>query len=191
MTPPSFRDWSTRVDARPVACERIVQAIAEAFRGVNRTGGVSLHETVSIDNYEGTAARAAAQKLDADRRWEDVPHADLAEVCGNGGMAFFDPIAWRYYLPAYMMWWLQGGEATDSLAADEIVWTLQLPQGDKNPLRGYSLERYGTLSRRQTEAVTRFLQYVAAYAEEDTAREDAARALASFWNDPARHLAPG
>ena len=108
MTSPSFRDWSTRVDARPIARERVVQAIAEAFRGVTRTGGVSLHETVPIDNYEGTAARAAARKLDVDRRWEDVPHADLAEVCGIGGIAFFDPIAWRYYLPAYMTWWLRG-----------------------------------------------------------------------------------
>ncbi len=191
MIPPSFLEWSARIDDRPAARERALQAIAEAFRGVTRTGGVSLHETVPIDNYEGSAARAAARKLDVDHRWEDVPHADLAEICGIGGMAFLDPIGWRYYLPAYMTWWLRGGEAADSLAADEIIWTLQLSKGGKNPLRGYDLERYATLNRRQTEAVVRFLRCVADHAEEESTRDDATKALTSYWDDPAKPVAPG
>ncbi len=156
--------------------QALILAIVRAFAGVSREGGVSLHETVVLDRYGTTQERQAARQLDGDRRWQEVAYADLAEVCGIGGIAFFDPIGWRYHLPAYLTWYLAAGEDGGSLAAQFVIFSLELAPP---PLDTAYRERYRMLDDAQAATVTRFLEYVVRFGSE--CRSHAANALESYW----------
>ncbi|MEM8737488.1 MAG: DUF6714 family protein [Planctomycetota bacterium] len=173
-------DWHTLDEFDKTRLEEVLDDIENAFRGVTRAGGVSLHETVEIDSY-GFDRSHPNDNSDTGHDWRQVPTKDLAEVCGIGGISFLDPIGWRYYLPAYMTWWLNEGYNSDSIASDNLVYSLQLARSDSNGLRRYSLERYETLNTEQSKAVARFLIYIRDFAEDSSDREDAAKALDSYW----------
>lgn len=162
--------------------QELIDLIHEAFNGVTRAGGVSLHETEVIDDYGTDEERAEARKKDRDSKWQAVPHGHLAEICGVGGICFFDVIGWKYYLPAYMTWYLLEGHRSDSFAASQVFYTLQPSPGD---LASYSNERYQSLNTRQTIAVKSFLEFVASkdsgLSGDD--HEDAQVALDSYWKD--------
>lgn len=142
--------------------------IEQAFRGVTREGGVSLHETIALDNYEGAEERARMRAMDRDRRWEDLQDEDLAEVAGIGGMSFFDDIGFRYHLPAYMRWWLVGDAARSHSTGADVLFHLDV--------RSES-EQSRILNAAQRHAVARFIRWMERYAEEPMARRDARRAL--------------
>lgn len=89
----------------------LLAEIAAAFDGVSREGGVSLHELGALDACGGYIDRQVARARDTVSRWQDVPRDDLADVYTH---TFLDPIGWRYYQPAYMTWWLTGGEHDDA-----------------------------------------------------------------------------
>lgn len=164
-----------------LAAEERAAVLAEleaAFDGVSREGGVSLHETVPKDLYQGDEARRAARALDTESRWQDVPHADLGEVCGVGGSGFLDPIGWRYYLPAYMSWFLSGGETSGSFAADCVLYDLRPP----DVLTDSQLKRYTSLSAPQAAAVTRFLRFVERFSQSESYAKDAREALVRYWD---------
>ena len=157
----------------------LIELIRMTFRGVSRHGGVSLHETEVIDNYGTDEERLAARKKDRDGRWQDVPHEDLAEVCGIGGISFFDPIGWRYYLPAYMTWILAGGAESDSCASDFLFYSLIISRKS----RGYDLPRFESLDLAQKQTVKAFLEFVSnGDLDVDYYVEDAKKALVNYWD---------
>ena len=131
-----------------------------------------------IDNYGTDEERAEARKKDRDGRWQDVPHKHLADVCGIGGMSFFDPIGWRYYLPAYMTWILSGGETCDSIASDSLFYWLIINRRNQD----YYQPRYNALKPEEKEAVRAFLRFVSGGGlAVDWYMEDANTALANYW----------
>jgi hypothetical protein len=74
--------------------------IREAYDGVSREGGVSLHELNVIDGYGGSEERRQARSLDIDATWTEVPDDHIRRLAQ--GWVFFDSIGFRYYLPAFM-----------------------------------------------------------------------------------------
>src|SRR5262245_7669952 len=83
--------------------QRLLAAIEEAFRGVQLGDGVSLHETVIIDNYGGPEARAAAREPDEKHDWRRlVGDPELVRISGVGGLSFYDAAGLRFHLPAYL-----------------------------------------------------------------------------------------
>lgn len=131
------------VDALADAARGPLRAeIAAAFDGVSREGGVSLHELEALDAWGGYIDRQVARARDTESRWQDVPRDDLADVYTH---SFFDPIGWRYYQPAYMTWWLTGGERVDSNATASFFSGLTLFNDGS---RDTQLERYRSLSTR-------------------------------------------
>ncbi|MEM9913340.1 MAG: DUF6714 family protein [Planctomycetota bacterium] len=173
-------DWRTLDEVDKARLQKVLDDIEKSFHGVTRAGGVSLHETVEIDSG-GLDQSHPNDNSDTGHDWRQVPTRDLAEVCGIGGISFLDPIGWRYYLPAYMTWWLNGGQDSDSIASDDVIFSLKMPTSDSDRLRGYRLERYETLSIEQSRAVARFLIYVRDFAENRFDKESAAKALDSYW----------
>ena len=98
--------------------QTIIQEITDAFDGVSREGGISLHEAEEIDCRGTPEQFAAARWLDTDQRWQDVPGTWLEEF--PSVPFFLDPIGFRYYLPAYMIWSLRN-EDSSSATADNVV----------------------------------------------------------------------
>jgi len=85
----------------------LIMEIQRAFRNVERGNGVTLHETEAIDFYGSDEERRNARAKDTDRNWQEVDDRWIEEFGGVGGLSFLDEEGFRYYLPAYMTYWLR------------------------------------------------------------------------------------
>ena len=129
--------------------EWLIQQITKAFDGVMLEEGVSLHETVVIDNYGSSSERAIARQPDEKKDWQKlVQHPDLAEVTGIGGLSFFDAKGMRFHLPAYMITTIH-----QVYTEFNIVFSLC-------HLSNYSKERFAILNTAQRRAIRAFLKYL-------------------------------
>lgn len=82
----------------------LIEEINAAFDGVSREGGVSMSEAEVIDDYGSDEERAQARARDTESRWQDISDEQLAL---NWPISFFDPIGFRYYMPAYLTYYLR------------------------------------------------------------------------------------
>ena len=154
----------------------LVEQIRAAFSGVGRRGGVSLHEADVIDRYGSARERARARRFDRERRWQEVPGPDIEHY--HWALSFLDPVGFRYYMPAYMVWALHNYETSHSASVDSTIYALDY----SDDLRAFALERYAQFSREQSQAVCAFLRFMA---EDATGIADelvARRALERYWN---------
>lgn len=125
--------------------------------------GVSLHETPVIDNYGTDEERRIARKKDTDRHWWEVKDEWIKTNCGIGGLCFLDDAGFRYYLPAYMSYWLRTGKEPDCL-----IFHL-------NNTRSRSFDTLFTTEEK--EVIADFLNYIYRSGQDD----DAKKALSRFW----------
>ena len=155
--------------------DAVIRQIETAFDGVDRKFGVSLHEAYVIDGYGGKWEQMRARMTDTEWRWQDVPEADIAEYASI--LSFLDPVGFRYYLPAYMVWTLKNYEDNDSNSVESLILALEISE----PFRAHKMERFALFSRPQSEAVCAFLRFMVEnagdYTDEDTARQ----ALKQYW----------
>ncbi len=92
-------DDEFRQDQIPVA--QLKKLIEQAFAGVTRGDGVTLHQAIAKDDYATDDAIAAAAQQDKDQDWRDVP-AD-PQASSEVIFSYLDPRGLRYYLPAAMV----------------------------------------------------------------------------------------
>ena len=81
-----------------------LKGIDSAFKGVTLEDGVSLHETLEIDNHRKVIPESKARMLDEVHDWKALlnsPH--MYEFCFYGGINFFDGKGFRFHLPAYLV----------------------------------------------------------------------------------------
>jgi len=131
-------------------CVQIIDEIERAFDGVTRDDGVTLHETWEIDRCSSDRMRAKARRLDTDRRWQDVPDADIEQL--PYALCFLDAEGFRYYIPAYMVWSLRHHQTNDSEAVDNTVSAFM-----SDPL--HKDKRYSLLNDLQRRVICQFLTY--------------------------------
>ncbi len=103
-------DETSRNDARREEARLILEAIHRDFADVRRDGCVTLHETVVLDHYGSGQERLAARERDTDTHWWEVRDEWIEKICGVGGLAFLDDAGFRYYLPAYLSYWVRTGD---------------------------------------------------------------------------------
>ena len=84
-----------------------IEEISAAFDGVSRAGGVSISETRVIEYLGSDEERAKARQDDNETRWQNVPEEAIGEGEGYEALGSFDNISFRYYLPAYLVWYLR------------------------------------------------------------------------------------
>lgn len=165
------RDWKPPDYVALMWAERdeILNLISEAFAGVSREGGVSIHETW-VRDCRGTPEECRLARLqDVDQCREDVPEEDLQEF--QSALSFYDEIGLRYYLPAYMAWDLRRFEGLEGGTRSMLEYYLE--QVDpRHPCR------FGILNAFQSHTVYRFVRFLAeysCYAHEMTA------AIQNYW----------
>jgi hypothetical protein len=141
----------------------LIEEIQRAFRGVERGKGVSLHETEVIDAYGSQDERGRARAKDTDRNWQEVQDCWIEEFGGVGGLSFLDAEGLRYYLPAYMTYWLRTGKEPNMLA-----YHLQRIEPDLDLL----------LRPKQKQVIAKFLDYVRI----TFASREAGKALEGHWH---------
>jgi hypothetical protein len=151
--------------------KKAVELIRSAFAGVDREGGTSLHQAQVLDDYGSDEELRAAAALDADRRWEDVPSHDIESH--TSALSFVDPIGFRYYIAAYMVWSLEHYESSDSFSVDHTIYSLSSSMSQE--------DRFDLLSREQVHAITGFLQYMAEHSAGLADQVAASEALSGYW----------
>src|SRR5262249_41676216 len=82
------------------------------FGAIRRGSGVTLHETEVLDNYGSDEEREQTRRKDTDEHWWEVPNEWFEQ---NVGLSFLDDEGFRYYLPAYMSYWIRTGEEPNGL----------------------------------------------------------------------------
>jgi hypothetical protein len=81
----------------------LLAAIDSAFDGVELGTGVSLRETIAIDNSRTPTERAAIRAGDEQHNWRKlVDDPDLWRIVHVGGISFYDDDGYRFHLPAYL-----------------------------------------------------------------------------------------
>lgn len=129
----------------------LIAEITTAFNGVSREDGITLHEAQALDDYAGPEERAIARALDTESRWQDVPTEDITQ--GYNVLCFLDPKGFRYYIPAFLIWYLTSEE--DSNTYNSIVSRL----GGGYEEGEYDLFRVSLLTPGQLKAITHFLVF--------------------------------
>jgi hypothetical protein len=155
----------------------LIEEITAAFDGVAREDGVTLSETYVIDDYGSPEERAEARKEDTETRWQDVP--DESIVYADAALSFLDPKGFRYYIPAYLIWYLRkmdGKERNSSETFESVIYGLTI-QND-SAIDDYSFPRFRLLNSQQSRAIAHFLQFEA---EHEGIHRDARRALERYW----------
>ena len=150
--------------------DELLKIIENAFDGVVRGDGITLHQATVIDNYGSEEEFLAAAKLDTEVRWQDVPDSAIAE--NSGPFNFLDYAGFRYYIPAYMSWAVRNCSedysgpgfftylaVLPSVAPREIARGL----GEAFDLQTFINER--SLTPEQVNAIYRFICFMAIRAE--------------------------
>lgn len=127
--------------------QALIDEIYDAFRAVNRSGGVSWSEAYVIDMYGSPKEREQARKKDKEASWPELVDSDWRDCPGVGGWSFLDPIGFRYYLPAAMVRGIRKG------ASDISFWLT--PSAGK--LDAWSLNKWSLLDERQRNCVKSFV----------------------------------
>ncbi|CAN0316494.1 unnamed protein product, partial [Ectocarpus fasciculatus] len=78
----------------------LIGEIRAAFDGVSRVNGTSISESKARDTTSHEEA-LQARLLDSDITWDeiDIPQADPYGLA----LSYFDPIEFRYHVPAYLI----------------------------------------------------------------------------------------
>jgi len=134
---------------------QLLESIEAAFANVQLGEGVSLHETEVLDMYGSDEERLAARSRDEQHDWRRLIHSpDLIEVCGIGGLSFYDPEGLRFHLPAYLSRVVTNPlEDQASSVFESLIFTL-------TSLSDYQLERLSILNADQRHCCGDVLEYV-------------------------------
>jgi len=79
----------------------LIAEINEAFDGVTREDGITLHEAIALDDYASQEETMAARRLDRETRWQEVPDEEICKC--QSALSFLDWKGFRYYIPAFMI----------------------------------------------------------------------------------------
>jgi hypothetical protein len=133
--------------------QQLLDTIARAFRGVELGDGVSLHETVLIDLYEGPEARQEARLLDEKHDWRKLV-GDPALVQLGFALCFYDATGLRFHLPAYLSLAVTDFDRED---AGDVLGSLMFQLTN---LCEYNQERFSILDSPQRRCVKDVLVYL-------------------------------
>jgi hypothetical protein len=156
--------------------QALIAEITAAFDGVAREDGVSLHEAGVIDDRGSAEERAEARAKDTESRWQDVPDELIAR--GHSVLSFLDAKGFRYYIPAYIVWYLKY-EIVDVYEYPE---DFQFPFGDSNTCDSvtfhlgmhsnsawlpvdFHLDHYKALSVKESTAIAHLLLFLSEWEE--------------------------
>jgi len=151
----------------PDDVERAVTAIEAAFGGPSPPGDDALLHPQCLDDNDIAEFYGAPD-------WRDLPDGLL--IRNYAAPSFFSAAAFRYYLPAFMMWSLRNVGSSEYLA--EATLRAFLPDGEASGLREFQLSKYALFDAAQRAAVIIFLQ---AFRGDEDLGPIAEAALRSYW----------
>ncbi len=151
-----------------------LDAIERAFRDVELGDGVSLHETVVIDDYGDSEERRMARLPDERHDWRKlINDPELARIGGVGGPCFYDAAGLRFHLPAYLSLAVTDFERPEAdLALESLMFNLTYFSQD-------NVERLQILNAAQKKCVHDVLVFLRKFYELESSELD--DAINGFW----------
>ncbi len=157
--------------------EVLIQLIQEAFDGVDQPKKITLHVAEAHDDYDYDHDSEHRAK-DFFGPWQEVPDAHIA-AC-QCALSYVDAVGMRYYLPAYMVWYLK---QLDSGGASSDHTLYSLDNHPKEPsLNRYQMDRFSLFSDAQRRACARFLKYCTEEVPDLTDGYFAAKKYDRYWS---------
>lgn len=166
--------------------EQLLQQIEQAFKGVVLGNGVSLHQTIAIDMYEGLEAQATRREPDEKLDWKKlIDDPELVEVNGIGGLSFFDAEGLRFHLPAYLSLAILSCECQDFPdVIGNLLFQLTYPYE-------YNKDRFAILNEEQRHCVCDVLRFLQTLQSPGDPTDDSINcSIQDFWNPPSATSEP-
>ena len=155
---------------------KLLATIGAAFRGVELGDGVSLHQTVAIDDYAGPEAERAAWAADERGDWRRlVRDPELARIGGVGGLSFYDAAGLRFHLPAYLSLAVTEWDSADT---GDVLGSLM---HHLTSLDEYNTDRFAILTAEQRRCVADVLTFIRDEYEPYSYLDDISRAVSEYW----------
>ncbi|QDU33137.1 hypothetical protein KS4_11820 [Poriferisphaera corsica] len=152
----------------------LIDQIRQEFKHILLGDGISLHQTDVVDDYlqDDEELMAKAKANDTDTRWWDVSIENIEKQ--NWGWPFFDIKGYRYYLPAFMTYYLKHAHRHDSdNAIDSMMYILDSDD--------YYQSYHATFNELQSRCIAMFLwQYCELNNWQDC--DQAKNALVNYWD---------
>lgn len=167
-------DWLTISEHRQRLATEISRKLDQAWRGVRRGNGVTLHQMVVLDDYGSIELQREVAKNDPEVHWQQIEEQKLWDFADS--LTFLDAEGYRFYIPAFLRSMLgrlaQGRETTCFYSG---VW-YSLDGGT------YHVEyHYPLLSTAQKNIIATFLQAFQNFGDKDD-RLKAWSCLKAYWH---------
>lgn len=156
---------------------KLIGIIEDAFNDVEQPVEITLHVAEAHDNYDYNH-NAEHRKKDYIGQWQRIPEDHLRNC--TAALSFVDKIGIRFYLPAYMIWYLKNMGNIDAVIPDFPLYAL-----DNNPsdtkLNNYHEERFSLFNSEQLRACALFVKFCANCDSELTDVEFAKKKYERYW----------
>lgn len=157
--------------------EELLKIIDDAFDGVEQPKEITLHVAEAHDAYD--------YEHDGDHRkndyfgpWQNVPEEHIKKC--QDALSYLEKVGFRYYLPAYMVWYLKNMENDDEVWTDNALYALDNYPRDSE-LSRHKKEQLSLFNTKQLRACAQFVKYCA---EDETGFADtyfAKKKYERFW----------
>lgn len=127
--------------------EQTIHQVERAFADVPYPGREALFNHHCCECAEVSASYAG-------KRWTEI---DLPDILAGRETCLLSPAAWRYYLPAMMIWCMRAPETVDVIH-DNLVFQLE-PPDDHRGVPDWFDERAGGFSPEQRAAIVAYLEW--------------------------------
>jgi len=152
--------------------KELIEVIKKAFEGVVQPSDITIHVGKAYYSYD-YSHDSEHRKKDFVGNWLDIP-SDHIRQC-QSALCYVNKVGMRYYLPAYMVWYLNCVDAYDELNNDSTLYALD--NHPTNALGDYFKERFSLFNAEQLNACALFIKYcatspeMAGYSDIDFAQE--------------------
>ncbi|MBU44028.1 MAG: hypothetical protein CMN76_12470 [Spirochaetaceae bacterium] len=158
--------------------EQVIELIQSAFDGVPQPDKLTLHVAEAHDNWDYDND-AIHWKKDHKGPWQDVPDDHLEEC--QFALSYLDPVGFRYYLPAFMVWYLRNYSHPGRVPLDNALYALE--RSVHEPKRKeFDDKKYSLFSEEQLRACAAFVRLLAEDTSGMTDEDFAERAYYKYWH---------
>ena len=147
----------------------LVEEINEAFAGLEPPGDDKILHPDCMDDVDILEFYGGVRR-------EDMTDENI--IYSYAAPTAFSAEAFRYYLPAYLIWTLNNQDTVE-IAAESILLALD-PGTERELLHDFRKSKFSLLTKEQITAIKRFLWYLS---EHPDLGEFADSALVNYWID--------
>ena len=156
--------------------EELIALIVQAFDGVEQPEMLTLHVAEAHDDYDYDHDDEHRAK-DFVGPWQNIPDEHIRKC--QCALSYVDAVGMRYYLPAYMVWYLRQLESGGAWS-EHALYSLD-PHLGHSVLSAYQIKRFSLFNAEQLRACAQFLKYCAEEEPEKTDGHFAANKYRKYW----------